>query len=62
MKPKLFIVIVMSEIVSLFTLLFLLHLGSLPGKIGVTLVLLLPIVFGLHVLEEFIFPGGYVEW
>jgi hypothetical protein len=61
-KPKLFIVIIMIEIVSLLTLLFLLHLGGLPGKIGVTLVLLLPIVFGLHVLEEFIFPGGYVEW
>jgi hypothetical protein len=62
MKTKLFSAILLIEIASVSLLLFLLSQKGLPAKIGVTLVFLQPIIFGLHVFEEFIFPGGYVDW
>jgi hypothetical protein len=62
MKTKLGIVIVMIEIASVASLFFLLKLDGLPSKYGVILVFFLPITFGLHVTEEFIFPGGMEEW
>ena len=33
-----------------------------PDKLGVLLVFLFPIAFGLHVTEEFVFPGGFISW
>ncbi len=33
-----------------------------PDTLGLTLMWLLPIVFGLHVFEEFAYPGGFGEW
>lgn len=62
MKTKLFITIILIEISSLSILSFLLRMNGLPAKIGVTFIFLQPIFFGLHVFEEFIFPGGYVVW
>jgi hypothetical protein len=62
MKTKLFITIILIEISSLSILSFLLRMNGLPAKIGVTLIFLQPIFFGLHVFEEFFFPGGYVVW
>lgn len=62
MRTKLFIIILMIEIASLGALFFLLDHQGLPGKIGVTLIFLQPVFFGLHVFEEFIFPGGYLVW
>jgi hypothetical protein len=62
MKTKLFITIFLVEISALSLLLFLLRMNGLPAKIGVTMIFLQPIFFGLHVFEEFIFPGGYVVW
>ena len=63
MKKKLGGVIVIIEIASVTILLFLLgQPQSIPTPIGVLLVFLLPITFGLHVCEEFIFPGGGSEW
>jgi hypothetical protein len=62
MKTKIGIVITLIEIVSLLLLFSLLKQSGLPDKIGVSLIMLLPITFGCHVIEEFIFPGGFIEW
>ena len=62
LAAKLGLVIVLVEIASVSALLFLLRHPGLPAEIGVILVFLLPVTFGLHVFEEFIFPGGGVEW
>lgn len=62
MKIKLGIVIAVIEIVSISGLLFLFHQAGLPSKLGVSMVFFLPIIFGLHVFEEFIFPGGSQDW
>jgi hypothetical protein len=61
MKHTLIGSILLLEAAVLALLLFL-HLESLPDKTGLTLVRLLPIAFGLHVLEEFGFPGGFSDW
>lgn len=55
-------VIALIELASLTSLLVLIRQRVMPDKIGVLLVLLLPITFGLHVTEEFIFPGGFIGW
>jgi len=63
MKKKLGGVIAVIEITSVTILLFLLRQPqSIPTPISVLLVFLLPITFGLHVCEEFIFPGGGSDW
>jgi hypothetical protein len=62
MKRRLGGVIALIEIVSVTALLFLLGQEGLPARIGVSLVFFLPIAFGLHVFEEFIFPGGASDW
>ena len=62
MKTRLGGVISLIEIASVAALLFLLRQEGLPAKTGVSLVFFLPITFGLHVFEEFIFPGGANEW
>jgi len=63
MKKKLGGIIVLIEIASMIILLFLLRQPKIiPAPIGVLLVFLLPITFGLHVCEEFIFPGGGSDW
>jgi hypothetical protein len=43
-------------------LFFLLGQHGLPTKAGIVLVWLVPMAFGLHVAEEFAFPGGYPNW
>ena len=46
-----------------FSLLFLLvRQRVVADTVGVLLVFSLSIVFGLHVIEEFIFPGGFISW
>lgn len=63
MKTKLGGTIVLVEIVSVVMLVFLLKQPEIvPAQFGVLLVFLLPITFGLHVCEEFIFPGGGSDW
>ena len=62
MKTRLGAVIASIEIVSITALFFLLRQEGLPAKFGVSLVFFLPITFGLHVFEEFIFPGGSGNW
>jgi hypothetical protein len=62
MKRRLVVVISLIEITSLATLFLLLGQDGPPGKIAVSLVFFLPIAFGLHVFEEFIFPGGASDW
>ena len=62
MKRRLGGIIALLEIASTTVLLFLLGQRWLPPAIGVVLIFLLPITFGLHVFEEFIFPGGAMEW
>lgn len=59
---RLGIVIVAIEIASIAGMLLLAGRTELPSTLGVVLVFLLPIIFGLHVAEEFIFPGGGPEW
>ena len=44
-----------------FVLLFT-KLRIVADETGVLLLFSLPIVFGLHVTEEFIFPGGFIRW
>ncbi|MGZ7056526.1 MAG: HXXEE domain-containing protein [Candidatus Angelobacter sp.] len=55
-------VVALVEFASLSLLLLLFGQKIVPDKVGVLLVLLLPITFGLHVTEEFIFPGGFISW
>ena len=63
MKGKLGGVIALVEIASVTSLLTLLgQPAGVPSPLGVSLVFLLPITFGLHVFEEFIFPGGGSDW
>ena len=61
MNPRLLGIIAAIEVVLAAALLFLLGLPGVP-KPGVVLVWLVPMVFGLHVAEEFAFPGGYPDW
>jgi hypothetical protein len=63
MKKKMGLIIVSIEFVSVIILVFLLKKPEIiPTQIGVSLVFLLPISFGLHFCEEFIFPGGGSDW
>jgi len=55
-------IIAITEFASLAVLLILVRQKIVPDKVGILLVLLLPIAFGLHVTEEFIFPGGFISW
>ena len=55
-------VVALIETASLILLLVLFKLAVLPDRMGVLLVVLLPICFGLHVTEEFLFPGGFIRW
>jgi hypothetical protein len=62
MNKELGVVIALLEIASGAALLFLLGQPGLPPSFGLVLVFCLPITFGLHVFEEFIFPGGGADW
>jgi hypothetical protein len=55
-------VIALIETASVTAMLFLLRQEGLPPHIAVSLVFFLPTAFGLHVFEEFIFPGGASDW
>jgi len=62
LAAKLGVVIVLVEIAAISALLFLLRRPELPAGTGVILVFLLPVTFGLHVWEEFVFPGKGADW
>ena len=62
MKTKLGCVIAIVEIASLAALLFLLRHNTAGSHAAVWLVFALPLAFGLHVFEEFVFPGGASDW
>jgi hypothetical protein len=62
MSRKLGYVVVAIEIASVAALLFLLRQPAMPPPLGLVLVFCLPITFGLHVIEEFIFPDGGPAW
>ncbi|HVP22047.1 MAG TPA: HXXEE domain-containing protein [Anaerolineaceae bacterium] len=62
MKRNMGFVIILIETASIGCLLFLMGRAGLPKIFDVFLVFCLPITFGLHVFEEFIFPGGGIEW
>ena len=62
MKTKLGFVIALIEAASIAALLFLLRQANLPPRFALFLVFSLPIIFGLHVFEEFFFPGGASLW
>jgi len=49
------------EVASL-ALLVVVLLAKPPGTMGKALLFLLPVAFGLHVTEEFIWPGGFIAW
>ena len=61
-RIKLLVVLVVFEISIFALLLFLLQQSMMPARLGVIIVWFLPVVFGLHVTEEFAFPGGFKEW
>jgi Protein of unknown function with HXXEE motif len=54
--------VVAIEIASLAGLGVLYYIRVVFDKTGLLLLFLLPIAFGLHVTEEFIFPGGFIAW
>ena len=62
MKTRLGVVIALVEITAVSSLLLLLGQQNLPAEFGVALVFLMPITFGIHVGEEFIFPDGGSDW
>jgi len=61
MGKRLAPVVIIIEVASVAALLFLLTQPGLPPRFAVMLVFALPIFFGLHVTEEFIFPGGAAD-
>ena len=61
-RRRLGVAIAWIEIASLSSLPFLLGQRGLPPANGVLRVFLLPITFGLHIFEEFIFPRGAMDW
>ena len=61
-RTRLSRVTALTELASLTFLLVLIKQEIMPDKVGVLLIFLLPITFGLHVTEEFIFPGGFIRW
>jgi len=61
-NKKLLVVSIAIEVISLAALFFLLRQPGLPEAASVILVFCLPITFGLHVFEEFVFPGGGADW
>lgn len=61
-RKRLRVVVVLLELASLALLALLLWQKTVPDTMGILLLLLLPIAFGLHVTEEFIFPGGFIAW
>lgn len=54
--------VALLEFASFSLLLFFFRQKVVPDRLGLLLVFLLPIAFGLHVLEEFIYPGGFISW
>jgi hypothetical protein len=54
---KIAIVMAIIEIASFTALFLLIGRQGLPTKISLILVFCLPITFGMHIFEEFIFPG-----
>jgi len=54
--------IALIEVATWIMLLLLLRQRVVPDALGILLVFLVPITFGLHVVEEFIFPGGFIGW
>ena len=61
-KKRLSVLVILVEAASLAMLLIVLWRRIVPDTAGAALLLLLPIVFGLHVTEEFIWPGGFIAW
>jgi len=61
-RKRLSVVVVLVELASLVLLFFLLRIRVVQDTLGIKLLLLLPIIFGLHVTEEFIVPGGFIAW
>ena len=62
MVKRLGMVTATVEIAALALLWLLLSQPGMPPRTGVLLVFGLPISFGLHIFEEFFFPGGGAEW
>jgi hypothetical protein len=62
MKIRLLAVIAPVEALLVVTLIYFLNLKTLPDKVGIALVWLLPIALGVHILEEFGFYSGLIEW
>ncbi len=62
MKTKFLWLVVSIEIFAIFFMVFFYNRDYLPGNIGVLLAWFLPVAFGLHLMEEFVFPGGFREW
>jgi len=61
-KVRLGKVIPVVELASLCGLFLFFRWRVVPDGFGILLVFLLPIAFGLHVTEEFICPGGFIDW
>jgi hypothetical protein len=62
MKTRFIGLVAFVEAVSVALSLSLLKQEIIPDKIGLTLIWLLPVTFGLHVCEEFVLPGGFSDW
>jgi len=61
-RKQLSVLVILVEAASLAMLLIVLWRRIVPDTAGAALLLFLPIAFGLHVTEEFIWPGGFIAW
>lgn len=51
-----------GALLAALALVVLMDVGSFPSQTALIVVWLMPIVFGLHVFEEFGVPGGFEDW
>jgi len=61
-RARLSWIVAAVEIASFSLLFLLIRQKVVADTAGVLLVFALPVAFGLHVIEEFIFPGGFISW
>jgi len=62
MNTKLLGIIVAIEVVVVACIVLLSRLPVFPSTTALAIIWLLPVAFGLHVIEEFALPGGFAEW
>ena len=62
MKPKLLIIAIIIFLAGSASIVLLKSVVQINDKYGLMLIMLQPVFFSLHVIEEFYFPGGGMKW